>query len=198
MWAIGASLAIYSPLIPYMIFTLTALGWLLIVVEAIIAAPLIALGLVVPSGDEMGKLEVALMLLANIFLRPMLMIFGFLLAGSVYKAAVVLINTGMASVFQTIDVNTLFSSIVIMALYATFIISVTNVSFSLIYAVPDKVLRWMGGGPEQTDVSAMSEAKAGAAGASKMVGSQAGGGAAAVGNKAVARSEGQKTAKKAK
>jgi conjugal transfer/type IV secretion protein DotA/TraY len=174
LWTVGASLAIYTPLIPYMIFTMAVLGWLLTVVEAVIAAPLIALGLVVPSGDELGKLEHALMLLANIFLRPMLMIFGFLLAGRVYNAIVQLVDFGMMDVFNTINVNTMFSIVVIIALYATFIIGLTNTAFSLIYAVPDKVLRWMGGPAEHTDTAAMGQAKEGAGAAGKAGGENMG------------------------
>lgn len=159
LWAFGAMLAIYAPFIPFMIFTLTALGWMLTVVESIIAAPIIALGLVMPSGDEMGKLEHALMLLANIFLRPLLMIFGFLLAGGVYKAVVTLIDFGMADVMESIQVNTMFSSLALIAVYTTFIIAVANQSFSLIYAVPDKILRWLGVSGEQTNVSAVGDVK---------------------------------------
>lgn len=172
LWGFGAMLAVYCPLIPFMIFTMAALGWMLTVVEAIIAAPIVALGIIMPSGDELGKLEPALNILANIFLRPMLMIFGFLLAGRVYKAIILLINFGMGSVFNSIDVSTMLSTLVVIAVYATFIMSITNTCFSLIYAVPDKILRWIGGGHEQTDVGAVSEAK----GAAQSAGQEIGGG----------------------
>lgn len=169
MWTFGATLAIYLPFIPYMIFTVTALGWLLTVVESIIAAPLIALGLVIPAGDEMGKLSTALMLLANIFLRPMLMIFGFILAANVYKAAITLVDYGMSVVIADVNANTVFSWVVIMVVYVTFIISLANTSFSLIYAVPDKILRWLGGPNESTSMDAISKTETGAkSGASQM------------------------------
>lgn len=170
LWSIGASLAIYMPLIPYMMFTLAALGWLLLVVESIIAAPIIALGLVIPAGDELGKVESALGILANVFMRPTLMIFGFVLAGRVYAAVVTLINFGMLDVFKTINVNTNFSSVVILFVYASFLISVTNTCFSLIYVLPDKILRWIGGPHEQTDVSALQQVKGASQQASKEVG----------------------------
>jgi conjugal transfer/type IV secretion protein DotA/TraY len=158
MWTMGAMLAIYAPLIPYMIFTMGALGWMLVVIEAIVAAPIIAMGVVLPSGDDLSNLHHALTILANIFLRPMLMIFGFLLAGSLYKAVVQLIDFGMADVFKTIAIGTLFSVIVVLFVYVTFIISVTNLCFSLIYAIPDKILRWIGGGVENTNAD-ISEVK---------------------------------------
>lgn len=159
VWTIGAGLAIYAPLIPFMIFTVGALGWLLIVVEAVIAAPLIALGLIMPAGDELGKVETALMILSNIFLRPILMIFGFLLSGRLYNAVVAIIDAGMLQVFSTIDIQTLFSAVIILFTYAAFVIGMTNTCFSLIYAVPDKIMRWIGGHPEQTDASAIQQTK---------------------------------------
>lgn len=170
MWGFGATLAVYCPLIPYMIFTMAALGWLLTVVESIIAAPIVALGLILPGGDDLGRLDHALGILANVFLRPMLMIFGFLLAGRLYRAIIFLINMGMGSVFNTINVSSMFSALVVLAIYATFIVSVTNNCFSLIYAIPDKLLRWIGVGGEQTDVGAVAEAKQASQSASKEVG----------------------------
>lgn len=185
IWGIGASLAIYAPLIPYMMFTLGVVGWLMLVVEGMVAAPLVALSLVIPSGDDMGKLEVALNLLANIFLRPTLMIFGFILAGRVYSAIVGLISYGMLDVFNTINVATIFSFVVIIFVYASFILAVTNGAFSLIYILPDKIMRWIGGSPmEHTDVSAMEQVKA----ASQQASGEIGKGMQESGKKAFAKS----------
>ncbi len=161
MWVFGALLGVYCPLIPFMIFIMTAVGWFLTVIEAIMAAPIVALGFILPNGDDLGKIEHALSILANIFLRPMLMLLGFILASRVFKAIVTFINFGMGSVFETINVNSIFSSLVVMGVYTFFIIGVINTSFSLIYALPDKVLRWIGGSPEQTDTGALGEAKSG-------------------------------------
>lgn len=192
LWAFGATLAVYTPLIPYMIFTVAAVGWMMTVIEAVVAGPIIALGIITPSGDELGKLEHALNLLANIFVRPMLMIFGFLLAGRVYRAIVTLIDFGMADVYNTINLSSIFSPLVAMAVYVTFILSVTNTCFSLIYVIPDKLLRWMGnkGDGGATDMQAVNAAKGAVESAGSEVGKQMSDGAAAVGNKtAKARQE---------
>lgn len=176
VWSIGASLAIYAPLIPFIIFTTATVGWLIAVIEAIIAAPLIALGLIMPSGDELGKLQTSLMILANIFFRPMLMVIGFLIAGRVYNAIVHLVQICMLQVFNTIDVKTLFSAVIILFIYASFIISLTNTSFSLIYGLPDKILRWLGGAGMQADndMTAAKAAKSAVSSASKEMGSSGG------------------------
>lgn len=152
VWVIGAVLAIYVPLIPYLIFTLGVVGWLLLVIEAIVAAPILAIGFMLPTNEEMGKMLHGLLLLLNIVLRPIMMLFGFVLATRLYQAVVKLVNFGMLANFDTLNTtDSLFAWIGILALYATFIIALSNKCFSLIYALPDRILRWMGGIPEQSD-----------------------------------------------
>ncbi len=159
VWTFGAMLAIYMPLIPFMIFSFTALGWFLMVLEAMIAAPIMALGLIIPAGDELGKVKHSLEILANILFRPTLMIFGFLIAGRVFTAVITLVNFSVGSVFTSINIQTMFSLMVVLGVYTTFLLSMANLSFSIIYALPDKFFRWIGGKGEHTDVSALSEVK---------------------------------------
>ncbi len=154
VWVVGASLAIYVPLMPYLIFTIAVVGWFLLVIEAIVAAPILALSFMLPTNDEMGKMLQGLMLLLNIILRPILMLFGFILATRLYQAVVKLVNFGMLSNFDFMHTaDSMFAWVAVLAIYATFVITLSNKSFSLIYALPDKVLRWMGAMPEQTDPS---------------------------------------------
>lgn len=154
VWIIGATLAIYIPLIPYLIFTIAVVGWLLLVIEAIVAAPILAISFMLPSGDELGKVVQGLLLLFNILLRPVLMLFGFILATRLYQAVVKLINFGMLANFNLLDTHdSLFAWVAVLTLYATFVIALSNKCFSLIYALPDKILRWMGSAPEHTDTS---------------------------------------------
>ena len=161
LWVLGSTLAVYCPLIPFLIFTMGVIGWMITVTEAIFGAPMIALSLVVPSQDEMGEIKAALMILANIFLRPTLMILGFAFAGKLYKAAVTLVGFGFGATLNAINVGTLFSPLVVLGIYTAFIVSLTNNCFALIYILPDKILRWMGGSEHQSDMSSVSDAKAG-------------------------------------
>lgn len=105
------------------------------------------------------------------------MIFGFLLAGRVYKAIIDLVHFGILEVFDTLKgTESIFSPVVAMIVYAAFIISLVNKCFSLIYAVPDKILRWIGGPSESTDVSQeLGATKGGTQAAAKHVGGAAGG-----------------------
>lgn len=154
VWIIGATLAIYVPLVPYMIFTVGVLGWLLLVIEAIVAAPILAISFILPAGDELGKIMQGLLLLLNILIRPILMLFGFILAIRLYQAVVKLVNYGMMANFEHLNTSdSLFAWVAVLTLYGTFVIALANKCFSLIHALPDKILRWVGSSPEHTDAA---------------------------------------------
>lgn len=164
LWVFGATLGIYTPMIPYMMFAITALSWMMLVIEAIVAAPIVALGLVMPAQEELGSLHAALGIIANIFLRPMLMLIGLIMAIKIFTVMIKFISFGFISaisVLQQIESGgSLFSCVPITALYVGLVIALENKCFGLIYQVPDKILRWIGISPETTDVaSVMQEAQ---------------------------------------
>ena len=160
IWAIGATFAIYTPMVPYMIFIVTALSWFMVVIEAIVAAPIVALGLIAPAQDELGKIVPALGIIANIFLKPILMIIGLIMSAKLYKATIEMVNFGFEFSFSALQAQTgasIFSWLVMMVLYTAFIVTLINKCYSLIYQLPDKVLRWIGVTGEPTDVSSVKE-----------------------------------------
>ncbi len=154
LWVIGATLAIYVPLVPYMMFAVGVVGWFLLVIEAVVAAPILALSFILPSGEELGKIMQGAMILLNIVLRPSLMLFGFILAARLYGVVIEFINFGLVSNISNLDSGgSMFAWAGILALYGAFIVTLANKCFALIYGLPDKILRWMGGAPEHTDAS---------------------------------------------
>lgn len=172
-WAIGVMLAIYIPLIPYLMFTVAVVGWFLLVIEAIVAAPILALSFILPSGEELGKVMQGMMLILNIILRPTLMLFGFILATRLYQAVVQLVNFSIVGNLDSLDTGeSLFAWLAIITIYGAFTVSLANKCFSLIYALPDKILRWMGGGAEHTDVSQEMHAVKGGIGKGEELGKQ--------------------------
>lgn len=73
----GFFMAYYVPIFPFVVFTFGVLAWLVAVIEAMVAMPLVALGVTHPEGhDLLGKAEQAMMLTLGVFLRPVLMILG--------------------------------------------------------------------------------------------------------------------------
>ncbi len=163
---IGATLAVYVPLVPYMIFTFGVIGWFIATIEAMIAGPIIALGVMTPGGphDVLGKAEPALYMIFGIFLRPTLMIFGMMAAMLLSAVVVTMVNASFQTVMLQITAYQLGNSsslpgqtsgsggggvdllelIFFMAAYVMLVVAVLNKSFSLIHVVPDGILRWIG------------------------------------------------------
>jgi defect-in-organelle-trafficking protein DotA len=95
MLTIGYSTAYYAPLLPYLLFTFGAIAWVMAVIEAMVAAPIVALGVSHPEGhDAFGKGEAAIMILMNVFLRPTLMIIGFISGIAMTYVSVWILNAG--------------------------------------------------------------------------------------------------------
>ena len=127
MFSIGAILAYVIPLIPLILFYVSALGWLMTVAEAFVAAPIIALGLMWPdtqSHEIFGKAERALWLFLNILLRPVLIILGFVLGLFLLSVLIPLVQTFLVIAISSnvIDFDSLFAWIPLrcLSLGATF------------------------------------------------------------------------------
>jgi len=170
-WGLGATLGVYTPLIPYLLFATTAFGWFTLVVEAITGAPVLALALIHPSKEELGKVMKGVITIASIFLRPSLMIFGFVLGANVLRACMAMINFGFMTAVQITAQPTLFSFIAVIGVYCGIAVTLVNYSFSLIYELPDKIFQWMGeqGGQGKGAQELMKGAESGASQASQQV-----------------------------
>lgn len=160
--SIGFSAAYYAPLLPYIIFTFGAISWLIAVIESMVAGPIMALGIMSPEGEGvLGRSEQGFMILVNVFLRPSMMIIGFVTAIAMTYVSVWILNEGFGNAAQFLISknpsqlswgNFVLTQVVGMAFYIFIYISlyttVVQKSFNLIYILPDKVLRWVGGQPE--------------------------------------------------
>lgn len=103
LFVAGFMLTFYAPLYPFILFTFGALSWLLYVVEAMAAAPLVALGMTHPEGhDFLGRAEQALMLLLGVFIRPVLMVIGLLVGMMMSYISFSVINYGFSQVLAII------------------------------------------------------------------------------------------------
>src|SRR5690606_13266352 len=151
LWGAGAAIGIYLPMVPYLVFTFTALGWMLLVIETIAAAPIVALGLVSPAQENLGKASAAVMLITNVFLRPSLMVIGFAVACRLVEVAIGMVNFGFnAAVDASTGTIGIFGCIALLCLYGGLCIGIIHECFSLVYVLPDKITRWIGGQAESS------------------------------------------------
>lgn len=152
---IGFTLGIYLPMVPAFYYLFAVVGWMIAVIEAMIAAPIIALGLTYPKGhDLLGNSEQGIILLLQLFARPVSIVFG-LMAGLLLSSILFqLFNymmigflagyAGSFSEFGFDQTGTLIGIALIVLSYAYIAIVIVSNSFTLIYRLPDRILRWIG------------------------------------------------------
>ncbi len=153
MLSAGIMMGVYMPLIPFILFTLGAIGWLLGVVEAMVAAPIVCFGLMHPNGQNevVSKAEPAVMLLINTFIRPGLMVVGLLVSLGLVYVCISVINDGFATVLSSLvtfgaRTSGAFVAAAFMGIYGLLLVLVVQKCFSLVSLIPDSVLRWIQGG----------------------------------------------------
>lgn len=82
LFVTGMTLAYYLPAVPFILFTLAAIGTFITFFAALVAAPLVALSIAFTEGEGwLGtSARQGLMLFLNVLLRPPLMVFGLYLS----------------------------------------------------------------------------------------------------------------------
>lgn len=148
---LGATLAIVIPFIPLLAYLLAIMAWLISTLETIAAAPIVALGILHPDGQHVvwGKAEPAIMLMINIFLRPSLLVIGFVGGIILSSISIQFINLGFSTAANQLlqDSSSGISSIeamMFLSTYVALIFACVNKSFSVIEALPNNIMRWIG------------------------------------------------------
>ena len=145
----GLALAYYLPAIPFIRWISALIGWIILVVEALVAAPLWLCAHALPDGDgaagQHGKRGYFLML--GIFLRPPLMVTGFFAAvilmnvlGRILGASFEMFVGGTAQT-KMLGITGTFSMLVILGIV---VIMAANKFFSLIHYLPEHFTNWIG------------------------------------------------------
>ncbi|CAH2782467.1 MAG: Integral membrane protein [uncultured Paraburkholderia sp.] len=149
LFILGGTLSTYLPMVPFIIWFGAAVNWLVVVGEAIIAAPLWAITHLGGEGDGLGhRTAHGYIFLLNMIVRPILMVIGFFLGGAGVIAGGTLLNLlyGIAVANAQFDsVTGLFSIIFFLAIYASMCLNLVHSCFNLIFIVPDQVINWVGG-----------------------------------------------------
>ncbi|MHA4870039.1 DotA/TraY family protein [Duganella sp. PWIR1] len=177
----AAGIAVYLPFAPFLLFFGAFVGWLLLCAEAIIAAPLWGVMHLLPGGDGIsGGARQGYMLLVGVVMRPALIVLGFIVSLSLLNIVVQGFNGIFFPAFKMAmagSVVGLGTSFAMVAIYFASMVFLFHFCFSAVSVIPDKILRWIGGGREQLGEAASGLSKTGGAGAdsaSRHVGDSAG------------------------
>lgn len=147
MYAQGAVLGIFIPMIPYVTFLTGVIGFMMSCVESVAAAPLVAMGLIFPeTKDEIwGRAAPAYMLILNLFLRPSLMIIGFAAAMILMWIMTEVLNIGFRALLgATFAIEGMFGFVSILTAYVMLFTYIVTEVYSLINVLPNRVLAWVG------------------------------------------------------
>lgn len=152
---IGFTLSYVLPMMPFMIWIGVSVGWIVLCVEALIAAPMWAVMHLTASGDDMtGSGSQGYKLLLSLLLRPVLMIFGLIAAIVIITVFGKLLNFVFADVFMLSQQNSnifiwLLSFIAGPLIYLGLQWQLFMKALSVIHVIPDQLLTWFGGGGGQ-------------------------------------------------
>ncbi|MGL4208430.1 MAG: DotA/TraY family protein, partial [Candidatus Adiutrix sp.] len=145
----GFFLAYFLPAIPLVLWISAVIGWVILVLESLVAAPLWVAAHALPEGEgftgNAGRL--GYMLFLGVFLRPPLMVFGFLIAISLINVFGFIIGLIFSSfVFEFLG-DTVFGISAFLAyifILGSVIITATYKIFGLISYLPERVTNWIG------------------------------------------------------
>jgi len=168
----GGTLSFVLPLTPFLFWILAVSGYFLLIIEAVIAVNLWAIGHMRMDGEGIsgeGGRNGWLMILA-ILITPVLMVFGFLVGMTLFRITTALMDIGM---FQAVSgiigagpFVTLWAMVIYTVTTTVIYMLIVERSFSLVAELPGRVLRWINSNVELgADVkAARMGAAAGAAG----------------------------------
>jgi conjugal transfer/type IV secretion protein DotA/TraY len=148
---LGYWLGIWLPMVPFYVFTIGVVGWLVFVVEMMAATMLWAAAHTTPARDNsfVGSQMQGYLLIMSGFFRPALMVLGLVASNAVLGPAVDFINTAFLAKYQSMTQNslTVLSSVAGYTISYVFILTSTfMLIFGMPQTMPDRILRWIGAG----------------------------------------------------
>lgn len=169
----GYFLGMWIPMIPFYVFALGVIGWLVQVVEALAAGSLWMVMHLTPERDDsfIGSQQQGYLLLMSLFARPPLMVLGLVASMAILNPAVRFVNAGFMTSFRVIQADSVTGLLSLggfVLIYGVIILGVFMMVFSLPQTLPDRILRWIGAGiADLGEQNTMSRIESGASGQAK-------------------------------
>lgn len=146
-------LAVWIPMLPSLVYFVAIVGWLFSVVEAMIASPLVLLGMTFPQGhDFLGSSQQALILLLSVFVRAPLIVIGFFMSMLFFYIAMIALGQAVIplvlSIFNYSGDPSLGEAFIMFA-FMLVIMYITGTllsqALSFTYKLPNAIVAWVGG-----------------------------------------------------
>lgn len=154
---------VFLPSLPYTIFMVAVVGWVLAVLQSVIAAPLWAVMHMTPDRTFVGSQSQGYLLLLSLFIRPALIIVGLFAAMLVANPVIGYISKAFWAMYYSNVTSSESLGWFIeflqwknwLIMYGFVLLPVMYMIFGLSQTLPDTVLRWIGAG-----ISSMGETQA--------------------------------------
>lgn len=143
--AIGITLAFVIPFMPAMLWMMMMIGYLLLVIESMIATPFAVIMMVTPEGEGISgqRLERAIGLIALVILRPSLMVMGLVAAITLSSVSFSIYNQFFWYTASTAVTGSMFTVLVIVGMYTMGLFQICKYSITVMSRLPDQILDWM-------------------------------------------------------
>lgn len=144
----GAVMAYVIPSIIAMRFLFAVLDWILMVIEALTAAPLWIIMMTTPEGEGISgaRGERGLILISQVILTPLLLIIALFAAIAIGNIGFQLLNIMWFADPTAYNNNGLFDFVYRLLIWVTLLTSICWFAATPINTLPKAILDWMGGG----------------------------------------------------
>ncbi len=142
----GMALAYYLPMVPFFLWLMGVIGWVILVMEVMAASPLWAIAHAIPDGEGMAGQhgKQGYMLFLRVLARPSLMVVGFFISVLLFDAFAGMVGAGFRMAQYDAGAWRTPAYLVAYALLMTIlVVVVAHKCFSLITWIPDNVLNWI-------------------------------------------------------
>lgn len=148
IFLISNMLTVLLPFMPFFLWLGAILGWAVLCIEAVIAAPLWIMIHVHPDGDGVvGRGGAGYGMVLSLTIRPGLMILGLICSMICIGIFAEIVNDMFMTAFYSMANRSgvsILQAPIIVGTYAMALFIIIKKSFSLIHVIPDEVLKWLG------------------------------------------------------
>jgi len=152
------------PFMPFLYFFFAVGGWIKTMFEALVGAPLWALAHMQLEGDSLvpKQAQSGYFLALEVFVRPMLILFGLLASSTIFAAQAAVLNsifdlvtanlsgfgpsTGQTGMMDIEYYRRIVDQAFFTVMYVIIIYLMATSSFKLVDSIPNNLLRWISGG----------------------------------------------------
>jgi conjugal transfer/type IV secretion protein DotA/TraY len=147
---VGMVFAVYLPMVPCIMWTIGCLGWLIVIGESLVAAPLWAATHSIPEGEGFAGSHArrGYMLALGVLLRPSLMVMGFFLSFGIMSVVgsmlTLVIHTAFAGL-RAGNISGLFTFVALLGVTGGLLVAVVHRVFGIPTWIAEQVMRWIQG-----------------------------------------------------